>query len=133
MDTNNLNNYIDVCIYSNGSHYDVSKVIYEIIKHKFAYYGKNIWKYTNDNINYIIDDKLYYIKNEITSTVINHFIVRSTYWDDKAIAESNINISIDLQFRSSTLLQIATKLKDTKYINCIIKELKQFFPTIIDE
>jgi hypothetical protein len=134
MNTDNyFNNYIDICIYSNGSHYDVSKVIYEIIKNKFIYCGKNIWKYTTDSKNYIFDDKLYYIKNEITSNVINHFIIRSTFWDDKSIQENNINISNDYQMKSVTLLQIANKLKDTKYINCIIKELKQFFPTIIDD
>jgi hypothetical protein len=32
-----LNEYIDICICSNGSHYDVSKVIYELIKDKFSY------------------------------------------------------------------------------------------------
>ena len=50
MSNNNLDEYIDICIGSNGSHYDVAKVIYELIKHKFIYL---IW-ITIFNINPII-------------------------------------------------------------------------------
>ena len=129
---NTLNEYIDICICSNGSHYDVSKVIYELIKDKFSYCGKNIWKYNNNN-NIIIDEKLNYLKNEIKTTVINTFILRGNYWDNKALIEHNINISNDYKIKSSILLQIANKLKDNKYLGHIIKELKQFFNDIIDD
>ena len=129
---NTLNEYIDICICSNGSHYDVSKVIYELIKDKFSYCGKNIWKYNNNN-NLIIDEKLNYLKNEIKTTVINTFILRVNYWDNKALIEHNINISNDYKIKSSILLQIANKLKDNKYLGHIIKELKQFFNDIIDD
>lgn len=124
---NSINDYIDICIGSNGSHYDVSKVIYELIKDKFSYIGKNNWKY-NNNGKYEIDDKNNNIlKSEIKSNVINAFILRGSYWDDKAIAENNINLSNDFKLKSFILWQIAGKLKETKYILCIIKELKQFF------
>jgi hypothetical protein len=129
---NNLNDYIDICIGSNGSHYDVSKVIYELIKDKFNYCGKNVWKYIENGEN-AIDDKQLKLKNVLKSTVINTFIIRSNYWDDKAIVQNDINIALDYQIKSSTLLQIANKLKDDKYLNCIIKELKQFFNNIIDD
>ena len=130
---NTLNEYIDICICSNGSHYDVSKVIYELIKDKFFYCGKNIWKYNNNNNNLIIDEKLNYLKNEIKTTVINTFILRGNYWDNKALIEPNINISNDYKIKSSLLLQIANNLKDNKYLGHIIKELKQFFNDIIDD
>jgi hypothetical protein len=130
---NNLNDYIDICIGSNGSHYDVAKVIYELIKDKFNYSGKNIWRYIDDNGENIIDEKQIKLKNVLKSTVINTFIIRSNYWDDKAIVQNDINIALDYQIKSSTLLQIANKLKEDKYLNCIIKELKQFFNNIIDD
>lgn len=129
---NSLNEYIDICICSNGSHYDVSRVIYELIKNKFYYCGKNIWKYNNNNI-IIIDEKQNYLRNELKSNVINTFILRGNYWDDKAITETDINISNDYKIKSSILLQIANKLKDNKYLGHIIKELKQFFNDIIDD
>ena len=49
------------------------------------------------------------------------------------ITESNINISNDYKIKSSILFQIANKLKDSKYLGHIIKELKQFFNDIIDD
>jgi hypothetical protein len=123
-----IDEYIDICIGSNGSHYDVSKVIYEFTKDKFVYCGKNIWKY-----NSVVDERSYYLKNEMTSNVINAFIQRAEFWDDKGIKETDINKSNDFKFKSSMLLKIANKLKDTKYLLCIIKELKQFFPYILDD
>jgi hypothetical protein len=132
MNSSYLNNYIDICIGSNGSHYDVAKVIYELIKDKFIYCGKNNWKYIENNEN-IIDEKQSKLKGELKSTVINNFIMRSNYWDDKSLSETDQNISLDYQFKSSILLQIGNKLKDDKFLNCIIKELKQFFNNIIDE
>jgi len=132
MNSSYLNNYIDICIGSNGSHYDVAKVIYELIKDKFIYCGKNNWKYIENNEN-VIDEKQSKLKGELKSTVINNFIMRSNYWDDKSLSETDQNISLDYQFKSSILLQIGNKLKDDKFLNCIIKELKQFFNNIIDE
>ena len=129
---NKLNEYIDICIYSNGSHYDVSKVIYELIKDKFSYTGKNVWKFTNNDI-IIIDDKQTYLRKELNTNVINAFILRGNYWDNKSNIESNINISNDYKIKSSMLFQIANKLKDNKYVINIIKELKQFFNDIIDD
>jgi len=123
-----IDEYIDICIGSNGSHYDVSKVIYEFTKDKFVYCGKNVWKY-----NSVVDERSYYLKNEITSNVINAFIQRAEFWDDKGIKETDINKSNDFKFKSSMLLKIANKLKDAKYLLCIIKELKQFFPYILDD
>ena len=51
-----INNYIDCCIGSNGSHYDISLVIYEIIKENYKYIGNNIWQYNNHD-NWIVDIK----------------------------------------------------------------------------
>ena len=123
---NNLDEYIDICIGSNGSHYDVSKVIYELIKDKFIYCGKNNWQY-KDNEEFIIDEKQFKLRQELKSNVINNFIIRSNYWDDKSMIRDDINITLNYKLKSSILLQIAHKLTDDKYINCIIKELKQFF------
>ena len=53
--------------------------------------------------------------------------MRSNYWDDKSRIRDDINITLNYKLKSSILLQIAHKLTDDKYINCIIKELKQFF------
>lgn len=129
------NQYIDCCISSNGSHYDISLTIYEILKNKFRYVGTNNWEYYDD-INKIwkIDDKTERFKYNIRNVVSNFFIARSIFWDKKSKEETdNCNISIDHQLRSVRLLQCSLKLKDNKYILTIIKEAKQFFILQNDE
>jgi len=123
-----LNNYIDCCISSNGSHYDISLVIYEIIKNKFKYIGNNIWEYKKDD-EWINDEKNINLKSEIKSNVTNYFLERSKYWINKSQDENNIdkNIEVDNNLKSLKLLQVSNKLSDDKFISNIIKEIKQFY------
>jgi hypothetical protein len=123
-----LNDYIDCCISSNGSHYDISLVIYEIIKNNFKYIGNNIWNYKKDG-EWIIDEKNINLRQEIKTNVINHFLERSKYWINKSLDENNIdkNIEFDNNLKSLKLLQVSNKLTDDKFISNIIKETKQFY------
>lgn len=120
-----INNYIDCCISSNGSHYDISLVIYNILKDEYRYIGNNIWEYKN-NDNWIIDEKNIRLKYSIKSTVNNFFIERSKYWIEKT-NDNDINIEIDNKLKSLKILQFSNKLKDDKFILQIIKEVKQFY------
>jgi hypothetical protein len=124
-----INQYIDCCIGTHGSHYDISLTIFEILKNKYRYIGSNNWEYF-DNISnkWLIDDKIDRFKYDIRNIVSNYFVTRSIYWDEKSKEDAgNINISIDHQLRSVRLLQCSLKLKDNKYILTLIKEAKQLF------
>jgi hypothetical protein len=125
---NIIDRYIDCCMGSNGSHYDISLVSYEIIKKKFKYIEKNTWEYL-ENENWIIDENAIHLKDEIKSNVVNAFILRSMYWNNKANSEEYIdpNLSIDSKIKSLKILQFANKLKNEKFIIQLIKEIKQFY------
>ena len=127
-----INNYIDCCIGSNGSHYDIAKVIYEVIKDKYHYNGNNIWT-VKVNDNWEVDNKNNNLRMEIRSSVTNHFISRSIYWTQQAreYEYANISICIDNQIKASKILQFSNKLKDVKFVTQVIKELKQFY-SIVD-
>lgn len=131
MNTNLINRYIDCCIGSNGSHYDISLVIYEILKDKYRYLGNNIWNYKNQNEEWVIDINNN-LKNDIKSVVINYFLNRSNYWTEESKI-SDINLSIDNQIKSIRILEYSNKLKDEKFLKDILKEIKQFFLYIIDD
>lgn len=120
-----INKYIDCCIGSNGSHYDISFVIYNILKDDFRYVGHNTWEYKINN-EWKIDEKNTRLKYAIKSDVNNHFIERSKFWTDKSNI-NDINIEIDNKLKSLKLLQFSNKLKDDKFILQIIKEVKQFY------
>ena len=120
-----INNYIDCCIGSNGSHYDISLVIYNILKDDYRYIGNNMWEYKN-NDDWLVDEKNVRLKYSIKSTVNNFFIERSKYWIEKT-NDNDINIEIDNKLKSLRILQFSNKLKDDKFILQIIKEVKQFY------
>jgi len=120
-----INNYIDCCIGSNGSHYDISLVIYNILKDDYRYVGNNMWEYNNNN-SWIIDEKNIKLKSAIKLDVNNYFIERSKYWLDMN-NNDDINLEIDNKHKSLKILQYSNKLKDDKFISKIIKEVKQFY------
>lgn len=129
-DTNNLvNQYIDCCIGTNGSHYDISLTIYEILKNKYRYSGNKLWDYYDNTENtWKNDEKNQRLKYDIRNVVSNNFVIRSVYWENKSTENNiNINISNDHKLRSARLLQCSFKLKDDKFILTIIKEARQLF------
>lgn len=126
---NIINQYIDCCIGSNCSHYDISLTIYEILKDKYRYIGNKIWQYYDIEKNiWINDEKTDRLKCDIKNIVCDHFLTRSLYWIEKS-KEKDIatNISLDHQLRSARLLQCCYKLKDNKFILILLKEAKQLF------
>lgn len=117
MDNNEkLNIYLDKCIGYNDTHYDIARYIYEVLKDNYRYNEKtNKWIYIdNEDIN-----NLNKLKREIKTTIVNHFILRSVYW--------NKTEKDDIKIRSYHLIQIAHKLKNDKFLRAIIKEIKQFY------
>jgi len=123
---NHIDNYIDCCINSEGSHYDVSVVTFEILKDNYKYDTDNIWKYKN-NEDWVIDDKNTRLKLDIKTTIVNTFLSRSQYWSDNKPPDNNPNIICDNELKSLKLLKISNKIRDDKFISQLIKEIKQFY------
>ena len=114
MTSINIDELLDNCV--NGSHYNISLYIFEIIKNKYRYSDK-IWLLVdseNNDINY--ENKL---KDEIRTLIVNNFGNRSIYWSEFNNYENNI--------KSVKLLQVMNKLKNEKFLKDIIKELAQFY------
>lgn len=126
---NLLYEYIDCCIGSSGSHYDIALTIHEVLKNDYRYIGNKTWQYLNKKTNiWENDDKNEKLKTDIKTIVCDQFITRSLYWAERS-KEKNIaiNVSLDHQLRSAKLLQYSYKLKDNKFILLILKEAKQLF------
>ena len=65
-----INQYIDCCIGTHGSHYDISLTIFEILKNKYRYIGSNNWEYYDNITNkWLIDDKIDRFKYDIRNIV----------------------------------------------------------------
>ena len=111
-----LNTYLDKCIGYNDTHYDIARYIYEVLKDTYKFNEKtNMWVYADEEDT----SNLNKLKREIQTTIVNHFIIRSVYW--------NKNEADEIKIRSFNLIQIAHKLKNEKFLRAIIKEIKQFY------
>ena len=51
-----INNCIDLCVINNTD-YDISLVIFTILKGKYKYIKNNIWEYLDKNNNWLCDIK----------------------------------------------------------------------------
>lgn len=112
-----INNYIDKCI--SKSDYDISVVIFEMIKHKFKYMGKNKWYYLKLD-DWKEDKRTYNLKIYIQTTVCNAFIQRAFHWEKKKNFCEN-------DYVSKNLLDICNKLKNYNFVTSIIRECRQFY------
>jgi hypothetical protein len=119
-----INNSIDLCAINN-THYDISFVVFNILKDKYRYYKNNIWEYLDKNNNWIQDIKQKNLIYSIKTDVYKHFIKRAIEWNDNTILNNNYNINNNNM--SNKLLFLSLKLKNNKYISSIIKESQQFF------
>ena len=112
-----INNCIDLCVINNTD-YDISLVVFKILEGKYRYISNNAWEYLDKDNNWVSDIKQNNFKYSIKTEVYTYFIKRAIELCDKA-GDTNII--------SGKLLDIASKLKEDKYISMIIKENRQFF------
>jgi len=119
-----INNYIDLCVINN-SHYDISIVVYKILKGKYRYIKNNVWEYLDKNNNWVLDIKQTNLIYAIKTDVYKYFIRRSIEWNDNKVLINNDILNNNIM--SSKILKISSKLKENKFISAIIKESQQFF------
>ena len=112
-----INNCIDLSVINNTD-YDISLVIFTILKGKYKYIKNNMWEYLDKNNNWVCDIKQNNLKYSIKTEVYTYFIKRAIELCDK---------SNDANIMSNKLLIISSKLKEDKYISTMIKESRQFF------
>jgi len=109
---------IDYCIIS-GSDYDISIVIYYLLKNHYRYNEKKKWEYLDNSKLWLHDINQEMFKRSIRTDVCKMFIDRSIFWINCGELSNDI--------MSAKLLSIGSKLKEKKYISIIIKECRDFF------
>jgi hypothetical protein len=118
-----INNYIDLCVINN-THYDISLVVFKILKGKYKYIKNNVWEYLDKNGKWVIDKGQSNLKYSIKTDVYRCFIKRAIEWSENK-AGSKDNLDSTIMFNK--MLLISSKLVENKFISSIIKESQQFF------
>lgn len=125
LETNNAQAFIDFCIGSKGSHFDVAQVAYTILQHRHRYIGDNQWEVLRDGV-WVPDVDRRDIVNALKIEVCQHFMERAMYWQEQSLSEE-MSYKIDCQLRSYKLLEVCLKFSKDRFINHLIKECKSFF------
>ena len=121
---------IETAISTNGAHYDVAKLVYELYKDKYRAINKNIWyKYDNDKW---IKTKEEYInlRKELSEEVYKKFIDRAICYNRKMYSTTDEGQKQIYDNKAKSAIKISLRLKQSGYKETIIKECKYLF---IDE
>ncbi len=119
----------DNAINSDGTHYDIAKVIHAIYKNTYKY-NKNWYKYDKDKHRWIKTKEGLKLRKELSEDIHKKFMDRSSYFNNLMYNENDEGRKEIYNKKASTALKICNKLKQTEFKGSIIKECKCLF---IDE
>ena len=119
---------IDIAITSNGTHYDVAKVVQGIYKGEYKAVSGNIWfKYDKDKHRWIKTKEGLKLKKELSEEICKKFLDRASYYNQKVALSNDEGEKELLNKKSASAMKIAFQLKNTSYKESIMKECKCLF------
>jgi len=119
---------IDIAITSNGTHYDVAKVVQGIYKGEYKAISGNIWfKYDKEKHRWIKTKEGLKLKRELSEEICKKFLDRGTYYNQKVALSNDEGEKELLNKKSASAIKIAYQLKNTSYKESIMKECKCLF------
>lgn len=121
----NVQQLIDCCIGSKGSHYDVARASYYILHGQFRYIGDASWEKRQDHT-WSLDTDRRELEMAIRIQVCQHIMERAMYWQ-RASLIGDMSLRIDCQIRASRLLEVCCKLSKRSFVQQVIKEARALF------
>lgn len=111
-----------------SKHYDIAVLVHKLYKDKFKYYGKNQWKYyDNDEKSWKVDKRTLRLKTTIKTNVSDLFSNRYLYWYNLSMNTTNKDIQMTYMEKATNLLKMSYNLKTANFISTVIKEARGFF------
>lgn len=118
---------IDCCIGSKGSHYDIARVSFCVLRDHFRYKGEGEWEYKIPNsLVWAHDDNRREFEMAIRVNVCQMIMQRALYWQEASMS-GDMSLRIDCQIRASKLLEICCKLSKDRFVQQVIKEARALF------
>lgn len=117
---------IDMCIGSDGAHYDVAKVVHAMYKDQYRFTSKDIWyMYKRDKHRWVRTREGLQLRIVLSNQVCTEFMRRSVYWSTEAMrVQEGRDV---LEDKTKKLQVIALKLKQSGYKDSVMKECKCLF------
>ena len=123
---------IETAIETNGAHYDVAKVVYELYKDKYRAIDKKTWyRYDKDSDKWIKTKEEYInLRKELSEEVCKKFIDRAICYNRKMYLTTDEGQKQIYDNKAKTAFKISLRLKQLGFKESIMKECKYLF---IDE
>ena len=119
---------IDICVRSDGAHYDIAKVVQALYKDEVKTVDKTRWYYYDkERHRWKASVEGSVLRIKLSTEICKKFIERGHYWNSQGSGDDNPEQKELYSQRSTKCLKIATKLKDTSFKENIMKELRCLF------
>lgn len=118
---------IDLCIRSDGAHYDIAKVVQAIYKDEIKTVNKTMWyHYDKDRHRWKITTEGSILRIILSEDICRKFIERAHYWNSQMYGVSDEQKDINSD-RAKKCLKIAQQLKNASFKDNIMRELRCLF------
>ena len=125
----NIVELIDRAIRSEGAHFDVGCVVFNMFKDQFRFTTHNIWyMYRADLHRWVRSKEGLKLRVILSYKVCQKFMARSSYWSGESLRNhGDDEVRTKCEGYAKKSLQISLKLKDENYKDSIIKACKSLF------
>lgn len=119
---------IDLCVRSDGAHYDVARVVQAIYKDEIKTINKTVWyQYDKEKHRWKITTEGSSLRIILSTNICKLFIERAHYWNNQSYDTSD-NEQKDINTeKSKKCIKIAQQLKNASFKDSIMKELRCLF------
>lgn len=126
-DMTEINSCIDRCN-SSITHYDISIIVFKVLKDDFRYIGSKQWEYYDKTCKtWKNDEKADRLRCQIKTIISDLFTRRALFWYAESSKNDDVNSEIHSKFMSEKMLNVSSKLKNNNFISVVIREAQSFF------
>jgi P4 family phage/plasmid primase-like protien len=119
---------IDLCIRSDGAHYDIAKVVQSIYKDEIKTINKTLWyHYDREKHRWKITTEGSILRKSLSEDICKKFIERAHYWNTQCyVVEESEQKELHSE-KAKKCLKIAQQLKNASFKDNIMRELRCLF------
>jgi len=119
---------IDLCIRSDGAHYDIAKVVQSIYKDEIKTINKTLWyHYDREKHRWKITTEGSILRIILSEDICKKFIERAHYWNTQCYAMDDPEQKDINSEKAKKCLKIAQQLKNASFKDNIMRELRCLF------
>lgn len=123
----NVTSLIDICIGSDGAHFDVARVVHAMYKDRYRFTVKDTWYTYNDmKHRWVRTREGLQLRMVLSNEVCTKFMERSIYWNQEAQKVTGTQSEI-FNDKAKKITKICMQLKTAGYKDSVMKECKALF------